>query len=162
MLLRAAMQRAPAAQKATARRRLPAALLAPPPPSQAPRRPLRAVTTHAAPHDLTGKTFLVTGSTDGIGQHTAVRLARAGANLIIHGRSAQRVGAAVDRVRKEQQAGGGWVKPHVADLASLADVRALAGAVRDEHPGGIHTLINNAGVYCEFGGVGGCQRDGLG
>lgn len=33
-----------------------------------------------------GKVFLVTGSTDGIGKHTAMRLAQAGGKVIIHGR----------------------------------------------------------------------------
>ena len=37
--------------------------------------------------DLTGKTYLVTGSTDGIGQHTAQKLAQHGATVLIHGRS---------------------------------------------------------------------------
>lgn len=35
---------------------------------------------------LLGKTYLVTGSTDGIGQHTALQLAKQGANVIVHGR----------------------------------------------------------------------------
>lgn len=30
--------------------------------------------------------FLVTGSTDGIGQHTAIKLAQAGATVLVHGR----------------------------------------------------------------------------
>ena len=33
------------------------------------------------------KTYLVTGSTDGIGRHTAERLLLAGGNVIVHGRS---------------------------------------------------------------------------
>ncbi len=38
----------------------------------------------AAP--LLGKTFLVTGATDGIGAHTAQRLAAQGATVLVHGR----------------------------------------------------------------------------
>ena len=37
---------------------------------------------------LAGKVFLVTGSTDGIGLHTATRLAGTGATVIVHGRCA--------------------------------------------------------------------------
>ena len=37
---------------------------------------------------LDGQTFLVTGSTDGIGQHTALKLAEAGATVLVHGRCA--------------------------------------------------------------------------
>ena len=35
---------------------------------------------------MAGKIYLVTGSTDGIGLHTAVRLAQAGAGVLVHGR----------------------------------------------------------------------------
>ena len=38
--------------------------------------------------DLQGKVFLVTGSTDGIGKHTAGKLKTAGATVLIHGRCA--------------------------------------------------------------------------
>jgi hypothetical protein len=35
---------------------------------------------------LVGKSFLVTGATDGIGRHTAGRLAQEGATVLLHGR----------------------------------------------------------------------------
>ena len=35
---------------------------------------------------IAGKTFLVTGSTDGIGRHTAFKLAEREAKVIVHGR----------------------------------------------------------------------------
>lgn len=106
----------------------------------------------AGRHPLAGAAVLITGSSDGIGQHTAEKLAAAGAHVIVHGRNAQRVAAAAERVSAAAAApggggGGGSVTPLVADLASLAGVRQLAAAVREAHPGGIHTLINNAGVY---------------
>lgn len=105
--------------------------------------------------DLAGQTILVTGSTDGIGQHTALRLAAAGATVLLHGRSQQRVDAAAERARDAARGAagaadaGGRIHTYVADLSDLRQVRRLAAAVRDDHPGGIHTLINNAGVYCE-------------
>lgn len=45
---------------------------------------LRALDTSGM--DLTGRTFLVTGGTDGIGLHTAESLARLGAHTLVHGR----------------------------------------------------------------------------
>lgn len=50
---------------------------------------------------LSGKTYLVTGSTDGIGLFTAQRLAAAGGDVIVHGRSRDRVAAAVAKVEAE-------------------------------------------------------------
>jgi NAD(P)-dependent dehydrogenase (short-subunit alcohol dehydrogenase family) len=94
-----------------------------------------------------GPVVLVTGATDGIGRATAVGLARRGATVLVHGRDAARARAVVDEVRA---AGGGGVpafaaEPFVADLARLADVRALADAVRARTPR-LDVLVNNAGV----------------
>ena len=44
--------------------------------------------TKVVREDLSGKTFLVTGATDGIGLHTATQLALAGGEVIVHGRYA--------------------------------------------------------------------------
>lgn len=35
---------------------------------------------------LQGKTYLVTGATDGVGRQTVLRLAAAGAKVLMHGR----------------------------------------------------------------------------
>lgn len=91
----------------------------------------------AAP--LAGRTYLVTGATDGIGAHTAQRLAAQGATVLVHGRSEARVEAAV-------RAAGGTAHGFVADLASLAQVRRLAEEVQQAHPR-LDVLIHNAGVY---------------
>lgn len=45
--------------------------------------------------DLSGKTAVVTGSTQGIGLAIARRLAEAGADIVINGRSEERVSQAV-------------------------------------------------------------------
>ncbi|KAI8474156.1 MAG: short-chain dehydrogenase-like protein [Monoraphidium minutum] len=128
-----------------------------------PQRRRHSTTTRAASNrggasgaDLAGQVFLVTGSTDGIGRHTALRLAAAGATVLVHGRDAGRVAAAAAAARDaaaRAPGGGGGAEGRVqsfqADLADLKQVRRLAAAVRAAHPGGIHTLINNAGVYSE-------------
>jgi NAD(P)-dependent dehydrogenase (short-subunit alcohol dehydrogenase family) len=79
------------------------------------------------------QTVLVTGSSDGLGRSVAAELARRGASVIVHGRDPERVQAAAAEV--------GAARSVVADLASLAAVRDLAGEV-----GRVDTLINNAGV----------------
>lgn len=90
---------------------------------------------------------LVTGSTDGLGRAVARSLAVSGFRVWIHGRDAQR---GEDLVR-EISAHGGSARFHRADFASLAEVRALADAVRREHDS-LHLLINNAGIGTGDGG----------
>jgi NAD(P)-dependent dehydrogenase (short-subunit alcohol dehydrogenase family) len=87
------------------------------------------------------KTALVTGSTDGVGRVVAERLASAGWRVLVHGRDAAR-GA---EVVKEIKGAGGTAKFLQADLSSLAEVRRLAGAVR-EATGRLDLLVNNAGI----------------
>ena len=88
-----------------------------------------------------GKTILVTGSTDGVGRWVAGRLAGDGARVLIHGRDRNRGEAVVSDIVKA----GGAATFLQADLASLAEVRGLAEAVRRETDG-LDGLVNNAGI----------------
>jgi NAD(P)-dependent dehydrogenase (short-subunit alcohol dehydrogenase family) len=91
---------------------------------------------------LRGKTCLITGATNGIGLETAVALARAGGNIVLVGRSPQRIEAASKTVR---DAGGtGTVDTIQADLSSQAEVRRAAAEFRDRHAR-LDVLVNNAG-----------------
>jgi NAD(P)-dependent dehydrogenase (short-subunit alcohol dehydrogenase family) len=78
-------------------------------------------------------TVLVTGSTDGLGRALAAELAGRGHDVVVHGRSRERV---YDVAREV-----GASAAHVADFAQLDDVRALAEAAR-----GVDVLVNNAGI----------------
>lgn len=92
--------------------------------------------------DLTGKTALVTGSTDGLGRDVARRLAAAGAHVMITGRSAERGEALAAEINKS---GKGSAKFYAADLASLKEVNRLADQVERDTKR-LDLLINNAGV----------------
>ncbi|MEM9386603.1 MAG: SDR family NAD(P)-dependent oxidoreductase [Pseudomonadota bacterium] len=87
------------------------------------------------------KTILLTGATDGIGYETAKILASQGHQLLLHGRSAEKL----DRL-KASLSTNGTVQTHRADLSRLTNVRALADTALSEHKH-IDVLINNAGVY---------------
>ncbi|TGV13360.1 SDR family NAD(P)-dependent oxidoreductase [Mesorhizobium sp. M8A.F.Ca.ET.173.01.1.1] len=91
--------------------------------------------------ELKGKTILITGSTDGVGRVVAQRLGAAGARVLVHGRDATRGKAVITDI----EAAGGKAEFLAADLASLAEVRRLAEAVR-ARTSRLDVLINNAGV----------------
>ena len=102
-----------------------------------------------------GKTILVTGSTDGVGRYVAERLANDGARAIVHGRDRARGEAVVKQIAD----GGGEALFLEADLASLAEVRRLAAAVRAACDG-LDCLVNNAGIGAA-GGKRETSADGL-
>lgn len=105
-----------------------------------------------------GEVALVTGSTDGLGREVALRTARTGAHVIVHGRNRER-GEAV--VREIEQAGGSAAF-YAADLGSLEQVRELAAAIERDYDR-LDLLVNNAGIW--LGGPQGEERmlsdDGL-
>jgi NAD(P)-dependent dehydrogenase (short-subunit alcohol dehydrogenase family) len=86
--------------------------------------------------DLEGLSALVTGATAGIGRAVAERLARNGAELIVHGRNAGRGAAVVDAITT----GGGKARFVAADLSDPAQLDDLA-----EQAGSVDVLVNNAG-----------------
>lgn len=92
--------------------------------------------------DLTGRRALVTGVTSGLGEHTALELARKGAEVLMAGRNVRKLGAAVDDVRRTLPTA--TVLPLVLDLADLASVRRAAEEASAYGP--LHLLVNNAGV----------------
>jgi hypothetical protein len=90
---------------------------------------------------------LVTGSTDGLGREVALRVAATGAHVIVHGRNRER---GLEVVGEIERAGAGSASFHAADLASLAEVRALGETVLREHDR-LDVLVNNAGIWLNDG-----------
>jgi NAD(P)-dependent dehydrogenase (short-subunit alcohol dehydrogenase family) len=89
--------------------------------------------------DLTGKTALVTGSTQGIGFAIAQSLGGSAARVAVNGRSADRVADAVARLRDTTD---GEVIGVVADVTSDAGVADLVRQLPD-----VDILINNLGIF---------------
>lgn len=99
-------------------------------------------TIHDIP-DQTGKRAIVTGANSGIGWHTALELARAGAEVTIASRDAGKAKLAAERIRAALPCPR--IRTAVLDLARLASVRAFAEAeLADARP--VDLLVNNAGV----------------
>jgi len=100
--------------------------------------------------NMSGKTVLITGSTDGVGRYVAKRLAAEGANVLIHGRDGERAKTLIAEIAREGHAAPSFYQ---ADLASLAGARALAAAVAADHKR-LDVFISNAGIGSLNGGPG--------
>lgn len=89
---------------------------------------------------LKGKRALITGSTAGIGFAIAEAFAREGADVIINGRTEQRVEAAAAKLRNT----GGAVKIHglAEDLGTEAGVQSVITRWPE-----VDILVNNLGIF---------------
>ena len=85
--------------------------------------------------DLGGRTALVTGSTAGIGKAVAAGLAAAGADVVVNGRTVERVERAVAEV-------GERARGVVADVGTIAGVERLLAEAPE-----VDILVNNAGFF---------------
>jgi NAD(P)-dependent dehydrogenase (short-subunit alcohol dehydrogenase family) len=95
--------------------------------------------------DLSGRRAVVTGANSGIGYHTALELARHGADVVLACRDQGRGKEALDRLREHAVGtpGAASARLESLDLASLVSVRAFAERYGDAP---LDILVNNAGV----------------
>ncbi len=91
--------------------------------------------------DLRGAVAVVTGASAGIGEATALLLARAGARVVLAARRLERLEALAERIA----ARGGEALPVRCDVTVRADLEELA-ARTDEAYGRCDVLVNNAGI----------------
>jgi 2-deoxy-D-gluconate 3-dehydrogenase len=91
------------------------------------------------PFDLTGRTAAVTGANTGLGRAIAEALAAAGADVACIGRSDPADTLATVKAHGRR---GHWVK---ADLGSAPDHAAVVADIVNTL-GGLHVLVNNAGI----------------
>lgn len=88
--------------------------------------------------DLTGRTAFITGASRGIGQSTAHKMAKYGANVVLAARSIEDCTKIANEIGDKAHA----VKCNVANYDDVKS--AMDQAV--EHFGGIDILVNNAGI----------------
>ncbi len=93
------------------------------------------------PFDLSGKVALVTGAYRGLGFAIARGLGEAGATVVLNGRKAEALDAAV----KTLTDAGLRASKCVFDVADGAAVRAGVAAIEREH-GHLDIVVNNAGI----------------
>src|SRR5258705_4402568 len=92
---------------------------------------------------LSGKTALVTGASRGIGRATALALAKAGAQVVVHyGRGSNEAEAVVAEIRKA----GGHADAVGADLSAPDGAHKLARQVRAVVGDRLDILVANAGI----------------
>ena len=93
---------------------------------------------------LDGQVALVTGAGSGIGAEVAARLAQDGAAVGVNGLTADEVADTVQRVAD----GGGRAVALVGDVSDPDDAARMVREC-DEQLGGLHVLVNNAGLQEE-------------
>lgn len=106
-----------------------------------------------AERDLAGRLVVITGASAGIGQATAIELARRGATMVLACRSEARSAQVLNAI----QTVGGNASFVLLDLADFASVREAARRIL-AIAGSIDILINNAGLAPPRGGV---TKDGF-
>jgi NAD(P)-dependent dehydrogenase (short-subunit alcohol dehydrogenase family) len=90
--------------------------------------------------ELGGKRALVTGSTAGIGYAIAEALAREGADVIVNGRTEERVEQAIQSIRTSHPQAK--VEGLAADLGNADGVRVAVERLPD-----VDILVNNLGIF---------------
>ncbi len=100
--------------------------------------------------DLTGKVVLVTGGGSGIGLACAEAMARHGARVMLGGRTVDKVQAAAEDLN-EQSAGDRSKKIAAATALDVADAASVDAAIAStlEAFGGLHVVVNSAGIMCK-------------
>jgi len=91
--------------------------------------------------DVSGKTMLVTGATNGIGRVTARELARLGAQVTILSRNVEKCARVAEEIRKDT---GNPVEYLAADLSTLAGIMHAAETFKKRQRR-LDVLVNNAG-----------------
>jgi len=93
-------------------------------------------------NELTGKTILITGATNGIGKVAALELAKMGGTVALVGRNPDKVKSTVLEIKAKSN--NLQVEGLLADLSLMNDVRHLAEEFRQRYSH-LDILINDAG-----------------
>lgn len=101
------------------------------------------------------KIIFITGSTDGIGKLAAIKFAKSGHKIYLHGRNPEKLANTIKEIKAETSNKN--IKGYIADLSDFDAVNKMADLIASELPI-IDVLINNAGVFKSNNPV---TKDGL-
>lgn len=99
--------------------------------------------TDLGDYDLTGRTYVVTGSTSGLGRFAAERLATLGAHVVVNGRSGESAQRVADEIAEATGSADISIAP--CDMGELEQVRAMADDLTSRFER-IDGLLQNAGA----------------
>ena len=99
------------------------------------------------------KVIVITGASSGIGRATAIKMAVAGAKVILVARGEEKL----VETKKEIDDAGGRCWMYTADVSDLMSCDALVARVLKEH-GACHFLVNNAGRSIRRGVINSFER----
>jgi NAD(P)-dependent dehydrogenase (short-subunit alcohol dehydrogenase family) len=99
---------------------------------------------------MDGQVVLITGATDGLGRALARAVDAAGATVLVHGRSEERIADTLGELSDRARA-------YRADLASLDEVKRLGEEIAAAEPR-LDVLVNNAGIGTNVPGGGARQE----
>ena len=103
--------------------------------------PVDPPTPELGPFSLTGRTALVTGASQGIGEAIARRLSTAGARLVLAARSTEKLEALAEELRSA----GGEATALTLDLASPETIEERLAELAEPFAA-VDVLVNNAGI----------------
>ena len=99
------------------------------------------------------RVVVVTGGSSGIGKATALKLAAAGAKVMLVARGEEKL----VETKREIEAAGGKCWMYTADISDIASCDALVARVLKDH-GACHYLVNNAGRSIRRGVINSLDR----
>ena len=90
------------------------------------------------------KSVLITGSTDGIGKLAAIKLAKDGNEIYLHGRNPDKLATVISEIKAQTENNN--IRGFVADFSNLDAVKQMTYQAK-QNISQLDVLINNAGVY---------------
>ncbi|WP_299184480.1 SDR family NAD(P)-dependent oxidoreductase [uncultured Aquimarina sp.] len=90
------------------------------------------------------KTIFITGSTDGIGKLTAIKLAKFGHSICVHGRNSEKLLRTITEIKETTNNEN--IIGFVGDFSDLNSVREMTSKIKQDISK-IDVLINNAGIF---------------